>query len=410
MALSHSLWSNSLCPFTSAVLHRPYINQRALRRRWIEADRPPSPSNPPDTFVAMSYNVLGDRNALKHRHLYPNVPPEYMRWERRRRLICDEVWDCDADVVCMQGRTGESKDGCAAFWKENMFRLVDKEDIEFKLFGLRDNVAQIFVLEFVYEMLSNGGLLAGCMSLTCVYNELDFPDYKQACEVDTRRIVFGNVHVLFNPNSGDIKLGQIRILLSKVHALSDKWGGIPVVLAGDFNSTPESAIYAYLATAELNVTGYDRRDLSGQNRSHPSLYSAIYSIFVFANMSEPLHPSSWSHCWTDEELINATGLPDCRKLEHPLNLNSSYAIVKGNTRTRGLHGEPLATTYHSKFLGTVDYLWYSNGVAPTRVLDTLALDTLRKTGGLPSKTFGSDHLPLATEFTFQENIEEQGCP
>jgi len=29
------------------------------------------------------------------------------------------------------------------------------------------------------------------------------------------------------------------VLLSTAHALSEKWGGIPVVLAGDFNSTPE---------------------------------------------------------------------------------------------------------------------------------------------------------------------------
>lgn len=30
---------------------------------------------------------------------------------------------------------------------------------------------------------------------------------------------------------------------------------------------------------------------------------------------------------------------------------------QGSTGTRGSSGEPLATSYHSKFLGTVDYLW-----------------------------------------------------
>ncbi|CAN6478833.1 unnamed protein product [Victoria cruziana] len=69
-------------------------------------------------------------------------------------------------------------------------------------------------------------------------------------------------------------------------------------------------------------------------------------------------------------------------------------------RTRDALGEPLATSYHSKFLGTVDYLWYSNGLVPTRVLDTLPIDILQQTGGLPSEKFGSDHLALVSEFAF----------
>lgn len=58
--------------------------------------------------------------------------------------------------------------------------------------------------------------------------------------------------MLFNPNRGDIKLGQIRLLLRKAHMLSKKWGGVPVVLAGDFNSTPQSAIYKFLSSSEVN--------------------------------------------------------------------------------------------------------------------------------------------------------------
>jgi len=32
-------------------------------------------------------------------------------------------------------------------------------------------------------------------------------------------------------------------------------------------------------------------------------------------------------------------------------------ILQGTYRTRDQRGEPLATTYHSRFLGTVDYIW-----------------------------------------------------
>lgn len=44
-------------------------------------------------------------------------------------------------------RTGDFVDGCATFWKANKFCLLEGESIEFNQFGLRDNVAQLSVLE-----------------------------------------------------------------------------------------------------------------------------------------------------------------------------------------------------------------------------------------------------------------------
>jgi mRNA deadenylase 3'-5' endonuclease subunit Ccr4 len=60
-------------------------------------------------------------------------------------------------------------------------------------------------------------------------------------------------------------------------------------------------------------------------------------------------------------------------------------ILQGTYRTRDQRGEPLATTYHSRFLGTVDYIWHTKELVPVRVLETLPADVLRRTGGLPSE-------------------------
>ncbi|KAG5618995.1 hypothetical protein H5410_018819 [Solanum commersonii] len=108
--------------------------------------------------------------------------------------------------------------------------------------------------------------------------------------------------------------------------------------------------------------------------------------------------------WSDEEINVAIGTPKSHIAMHPLKLNSSYAMVKGPLTTRDNSGEPLATSYHSKFLGTVDYLWYSDGLAPTKVLDTLQINVLKKTGGLPYKKLDSDHLALVSEFAFLEVV------
>lgn len=141
----------------------------------------------------------------------------------------------------------------------------------------------------------------------------------------------------------------------------------------------------------------DRRHLSGQNNCQPAQFLGGPRV-----MRKPfvLRERFVRYSWTDEELTIASGNSECTRLQHPLKLYSSYASLKGNTRTRDICGEPLATSYHSKFLGTVDYLWYSDSLVPTKVLDTLPIDILRRTGGLPSKKMGSDHLPLISEFAF----------
>jgi hypothetical protein len=57
------------------------------------------------------------------------------------------------------------------------------------------------------------------------------------------------------------------VLLEKAHSLSQEWGGAPVVNAGDFNSTPLSAVYHYISTSELDVSQLDRKQLSGQDEN-----------------------------------------------------------------------------------------------------------------------------------------------
>lgn len=232
---------------------------------------------------------------------------------------------------------------------------------------------------------------------------LSFLFLRQMCRVESRRLVVGNIHVLYNPSRGEVKLGQIRFLSSRAQLLSDRWGNAPVVLGGDFNSTPQSAIYKFLSTSELNVKLYNRRELSGQRSCHPSevLGGNRESRSSISVMDRVLND-----CWTDEEVKAATGTANSHLVMHPLQLNSSYATVKGSTNTRDSNGEPLATSYHSKFLGTVDYLWYSEGVLPIRVLDTLPIDILTRTGGLPCKKIGSDHLALVSEFAFSKSTIE----
>jgi len=46
-----------------------------------------------------------------------------------------------------QRRTGDTRDGCAMFWKSKRLHLLEEDSIDFSEFNLRNNVAQICVFE-----------------------------------------------------------------------------------------------------------------------------------------------------------------------------------------------------------------------------------------------------------------------
>ncbi|KAF9593189.1 hypothetical protein IFM89_020485 [Coptis chinensis] len=327
-----------------------------------------------DNIVIVSYNILGVENAKKHPHLYNNFSQQYLNWERRKLRIRNELNSYNASILCLQAsfshtvylslvlnevdrfddlakilkidgftgiykaRTGEACDGCAIFWREELFTLVHQESIEFRNFDLRDNVAQFCVLKM--ESNYSNKVAKGLTSRS-------------------RNLLIGNIHALFNPKRGDIKIGQ-------------------------------SAIYKFLASSELNLQRHDRRQLSVRIEAQ-SRWNTFRAHTKMANR------------WNEEELQLAAGRIGVTHLKHHLQLYSAYVGVPGSSSTRDRYGEPLATSYHSLFLGTSDYIWHSKELVPVGVVDTLSITNLRKTRGLPSEEWGSDHLALVCKLAFADD-------
>ncbi|KAK7855882.1 carbon catabolite repressor protein 4 like protein 5 [Quercus suber] len=378
-----------------------------------------------DTVVVVSYNILGVENASNHPYLYYKVPPKFLDWDRRKILIREEINRYNASILCFQevDRFDDledlfKKDGFVGIHKVSKpytvrlsrFTVLHQENIEFRRVGLRDNVAQLCVLEMIQNQSESKSSTQTSMS----------------SPTQSRRLLVGNIHVLFNPNRGDIKLGQVRLLLEKAYALSQEWGNIPVIIGGDLNSKPQSAMYQFLASSKLDIQQLDRREISGQLectsqcRGYRPYYENATRSNVWMSIPRPL-----LYTWSDEELRLATGSGGVTHVQHQLKLFSAYLGVPGSSRTRDIHGEPLATSYHSKFMGTVDYIWHTEELVPVRVLETLPIDTLRRSGGLPSEVnglahrddiradhvedggqkWGSDHLALVCELAFADDVK-----
>ncbi|ONI09140.1 hypothetical protein PRUPE_5G220800 [Prunus persica] len=337
-------------------------DERESSRQWAFSPCNSSTSTYKDKFVVVSYNILGVENASKHPDLYYKVPPRFLEWGRRKKLIRKEINRYNASIMCLQE--------------------VDRFDDLAHLFQ-KDG------FEGVYKSKQNQ-----------LESEITPQTSVSPC-TQNRSVVIGNTHVLFNPNRGDIKLGQVRLFLEKAHELSQEWGSIPVIISGDLNSIPQSPMYQFLASSELDIRLHNRRHISGQvdsgseNISFRSQNGKASSIRKYIS-----RPSQY--IWNEEEVRLATGIEGATRLQHHLKLCSAYLGVPGSCRTRDRCGEPLATSYHSKFMGTVDYIWHTEELVPVRVLETLPVNILRRNGGLPSKKWGSDHLALVCELAFRK--------
>ncbi|RHY83945.1 hypothetical protein DYB26_002693 [Aphanomyces astaci] len=125
----------------------------------------------------------------------------------------------------------ETHDGCSIFVKEDLFQIEAEIELEFHQPG--------------HAILDRHNV-ALALSLT----------YKPTKDT----VVVATTHILFNPRRGDVKLAQMQLLLSTLHALN-----IPhVILCGDFNVTPKSALYAFLSKGRLDGTTVYTGDASGQ--------------------------------------------------------------------------------------------------------------------------------------------------
>jgi mRNA deadenylase 3'-5' endonuclease subunit Ccr4 len=444
----------------------------------------------------MSYNILADSYAREYsKDLYSNVPWSVLAWDKRVRLVAKEVAHYKPDIVCFQEvdhyehlrdllqehgytgsyvqRTGGRPDGLATFWREKAFAVVSLHTIEFAALGLKDNVCQLTLLK---KMPEHG-------------------DSAPKGDVDCS-ILIANIHVLFNPKRGDIKLAQVRTMLEEADriAKNSKFGGCPIIACGDFNSAVGSPMYNFITRGKLDLHSTDRRTISGQieasgRRGWPSIRNNFYLAMNKGGTTEhdALHAANGHHsspglldgdrvlartirveedagsaaassshscdthvkaalendialgvelgcsssdcsemgesntnlsntkqprhsqrlrthrAWSADELQMATGVRTDSGTEmasvvcHPLKLHSAFATVTGE--------EPVYTTVHDKYVGTVDYIFYTPeahcnfgniSLRPFRARAPPPLRTLHY--GLPSKSWPSDHVCLVVDF------------
>ena len=246
-------------------------------------------------------------------------------------------------------------------------------------------------------------------------------------------------HILFNPNRGDIKLAQVQLLLDRLaeraSLLSPSQPGDErgIIVCGDFNAVPQSGMYHFLTHGKIPPGCVSNRHMSGQylmkdrdldfllmDESGHSGGGTAMGVFdvstgrtAFAGyesdmeMAEALAGMNTSPMKTQRryggQTVKGPGANMIAGANHPFHFSSAYAQARGLLSDGSLTtGEPVFTTYHRRFRGTVDYIFFDADVDMhcTGVLEMLPLHTLRRLGSIPHKHWCSDHLSLVASFAW----------
>jgi CCR4-NOT transcription complex subunit 6 len=386
---------------TARVRPAPACPSRSMIRM-----SPCKPSVKRGKFTVLSYNVLADLYASAEQFQY--CPPFALHWPYRRANLLRELLSYNADIMCLQevqsthftdffapelaraGYTAIFKrktnemytrdtyaiDGCATFFKKKKFALVKKYEVEFNKAAL--SLAEAMPNEQKTAALSR--LLKDNVALIAVLEALVPPRLRKSgaeatgqSEPSRRQLIcIANTHIHSNPELSDIKLWQVHTLLKGLEKISAS-ADIPMLVAGDFNSTPGSAAHSLLVNGSVSLDALELQNdplnilKPASKLCHQLPLASAYASFV--------------------DGCEDTGDPAVTRLRRRLD----------DTK------EPRFTNLTRDFKGTLDYILYSKDfLAPSGALELPDESEVRsrKSHGLPNESWSSDHIALMSEFSY----------
>ncbi|GLT44892.1 hypothetical protein SLA2020_187660 [Shorea laevis] len=301
------------------------------------------------TFRVLSYNILASIYAPSN---LGHCPAWALAWQYRRKNLLNEIIEYDADVICLQEVFSGLyfvNDGCATFYRCDLFREIMKSELEFEGKGkmlveeslgpdladcirlIKDNVALIVIL----QTLKNGSA------------DNDLPS----------RICVANTHICANPDLPDVKVFQVATLIRELEEIVES--KIPLLICADLNSCPGSNPHTLLTKGRL-------RCIEGDN---------------------PLKIDRFI------------------KLVHQMQLESAYASFlhsrgidqKHSSKMDPNNLEPLFTNLTPTFSGTLDYILYTADSFKVEGLLELPGKEILGEGYLPSPYWSSDHVALMAQ-------------
>ena len=138
-------------------------------------------------------------------------------------------------------------------------------------------LASVLALALVLSTL----MLAGCGGNTETTDTSKKPTESTSATTDTTADKGGNDDGTTNGNNDgtaaeNVRKGQVEILLQQVQVLYNKYGNLPTVVTGDFNTQPNTVSYnamlagGFVDSSKVAVEADDKRTFNGNGFVHKS--------------------------------------------------------------------------------------------------------------------------------------------
>jgi mRNA deadenylase 3'-5' endonuclease subunit Ccr4 len=383
-----------------------------------------------NAVTIMQYNMLAQcyckATMLKH---IDDGRLRKWRW-RRKRLLLDvqrvgphilcaqemdniDYWKSSLSSLGMLGvcaRRPRRSEGAAIFFDASRFELLSHREFSLNdLSAMRieraaraqeagDEARRIELASDAAHLMRNN------VALACALRDF------QAQRV----VVVATAHLFWDPSAAYVKQEQMEYVLCALRVFVDDVSEQhsldappPLLFAGDFNSLPESAIYALLSTGSVEASAKPRRDMRAIVNSSATRGASAAKLPPVADKraaslylsSSP--PSGSPLCPFAERYASRSVLPIEQRLVSAYADHGCARDDLFHEEQRPAHiEEPAFTNATPTWRGTIDYIFASADHFDK--LDHIEMPSLNAVGGgLPHEHQASDHLPLAVRYQYR---------
>lgn len=352
----------------------------------------------------LSWNILCDKYATAQTYGY--TPTQALKWEYRLDCILKELEYRNADFLALQEVSTEAfrddlspllakfdyrgvqwpksraktmaekdavtVDGCAIFYKQSKYILLDKQVVEFASIAINrpdmKNQHDVF----------NRVMPKDNIAVVCFF---------ESRETGARFMVV-NVHLTWDSQLADVKLIQTGIMMEHMTKLAEKYARWPAVKDKKMIKPP-------MSDDGETPPPQPEPGPSQEYRSNTDIPFIICGDFNSTTDSSVVDLMSKGRVPPDhEELIDHHYGSFTRDgIEHPFSLRDAYAPLAGTA------DEFAFTNYTPGFAEVIDYIWYStNSLEVVELLGAPELSELKRIPAFPTWWYPADHIQLLAEF------------
>ncbi|XP_058086155.1 carbon catabolite repressor protein 4 homolog 1-like isoform X1 [Magnolia sinica] len=381
-AVVDSVTGNPLAPTNITLTDRVIFPPLPHLRRMIQIGSETQPVRS-RTFNVLTYNVLSDHYARLGATRYHYCPKWALTWQYRRQNLLREIIRYDADIICLQEVQSDhfedffapelGRHGYSAIYQKKINPIEFLKTAELRVNALpsnqrkdgarrlmKDNVAVIVVLESTEGGPVPNMLQSGSSQLICKYSHT-IQCRIHRCQTNAGCGPFAQC--------GEYSSQCSYVLLPCSYPCTDLWGS--ELLSWKVTFLPP--LIKLLAVHELVAS-------KSVHPNHPERKDDPFGLFQQTKLS---HNMSLVSAYTSF-LRTSRNEPDVRRQQ---------TLMDSNTN------EPLFTNFSEQFVGTLDYIFYTEDtLVVDGLLELLDEALLREDTALPSPRWSSDHIALMGSF------------